>query len=136
MSLSPELEVFEIKENESIETSETFRFDFETNRITSEIISGLTAVEQFIYLALRTRRFIHPIYTADTGEEVHDLVEKKEVTTSYKIAEIPRLIEDSLIYDDRINRVYGFRVTEKEDQIHVSFEVDTVEGSLSIQEVY
>lgn len=136
MSLSPEIEIFEVSENEQSETSETFRFDFETNRITSEIISGLTAVEQFIYLTLRTRRFIHPIYSSETGEEVHDLVTEKEVTTSYKKAEIPRLITDALIHDDRIERVYGFEVTDDEDKIFVRFRVDTAEGSLSIQEVY
>ncbi|QNK87741.1 DUF2634 domain-containing protein [Sporosarcina sp. resist] len=136
MSLSPEIEIFEVYKNEQNETSETFRFDFETNRITSEIISGKEAVEQFIYLTLRTRRFVHPVYSADTGEEVHELMADKEVTTSYKKAEIPRLIEDALIYDDRIERVYGFEVTDEEDKIFVNFQVDTVEGSLSIQEVY
>ncbi len=138
MSISPEVDVdvFNFDDDTPRETSATFRFDFETNRITNEIIDGLPAIEQFIYLTLRTRRFIHPIFPDDTGEEVHDCVENPENTLAYKKSEIPRLIEEALIYDDRIERVYGFVITEVEDSLYVSFEVDTVEGYLSIQEVY
>lgn len=138
MSISPEVDIdaFTFDDDTPRETSATFRFDFETNRITNEIIDGLSAIEQFIYLTLRTRRFIHPIYSADTGEEVHDLVESADSTLAYKKSEIPRLIEEALIYDDRIERVYGFEIVEKEDEIHVSFEVDTVEGYLPIEEVF
>lgn len=136
MALSPEVEVFEIDENEESETSKTFRYDFKTKRITSEIISGKAAVEQFIYLALRTKRFVHPIYTSDIGEEVSDLIADTSVTMSYKKAEIPRLIEEAIIYDDRILKVYGFSIREEEDKVFVHFLVDTTEGTLSIQEVY
>lgn len=138
MSISPEIDVdrFDFDENSPTETSATFRFDFETNRITSEIINGIEAIEQFIYLTLRTRRFIHPVYPDEIGEEVHECVENPENTIAFKKSEIPRFIEEALIYDDRIERVYGFSITEKEDSLYVSFEVDTVEGYLSIQEVY
>ncbi|PIC72538.1 DUF2634 domain-containing protein [Sporosarcina sp. P17b] len=138
MSISPEIDVdgFEFDENSPPEPSATFRYDFKTNRITSEIIDGIEAIEQFIYLTLRTRRFIHPVYPDEIGEEVHECVENPENTIAFKKSEIPRLIEEALIYDDRIERVYEFSITEKEDSLYVSFEVDTVEGYLSIQEVY
>ncbi len=136
MALSPEVDIFEFNEHESNETSKTFRYDFETKRITSEIISGKEAIEQFIYMALRTKRFVHPIYTSDIGEEVSELMSDQNVTMSYKKAEIPRLIEEAIKYDDRILKVYGFSVKEKEDKVFVRFSVDTIEGDLSIQEVY
>ena len=138
MSISPEIDVdgFDFDENSTPETSATFRYDFKTNRITNEIIDGIEAIEQFIYLTLRTRRFIHPVYPDEIGEEVHECVENPENTIAFKKSEIPRLIEAALIYDDRIERVYGFIITEKEDSLYVSFEVDTVDGYLSIQEVY
>lgn len=140
MSISPEIDMdvdgFDFDDNSPPEPSATFRFDFETNRITSEVINGIEAIEQFIYLTLQTRRFIHPVYPDEIGEEVHECVENPENTIAFKKSEIPRLIEEALIYDDRIERVYGFIITEKEDSLYVSFEVDTVEGYLSIQEVY
>jgi uncharacterized protein (DUF1786 family) len=49
--------------------------------------------------------------------------------------EIPRLIEEALIYDDRISAVTDFEIEKKDDAFFVSFIVETDEGKLEIEEV-
>lgn len=49
--------------------------------------------------------------------------------------EIPRLIEEALVYDDRISAVTDFEIEKQGDAFHVSFVVETDEGSLEIEEV-
>lgn len=134
MALSPDIEIAEI--SEEIQTSRTYRIDFENGRMTGEIIDGIEAIKQFIYIALRTARFAYPIYTSDTGSEIHDLLADGEVTIDYKIAELPRLITDALIYDERIESVDNFEIHHIGNALHGSFRVVSSEGVIEISEVF
>ncbi len=49
--------------------------------------------------------------------------------------EIPRLIEEALLYDDRILAVTNFEIEKKDDAFIVSFTVEADEGMLEIEEV-
>lgn len=58
MALTPEVEFEDIEvESEVIETSQTYKIDFENGRITNELITGLEAIRQFVYIALQTERY-------------------------------------------------------------------------------
>lgn len=59
----------------------------------------------------------------------------KETTDAYKKMEIPRLIEEALIYDDRISAVTDFEIDKQGESFHVSFTVETDEGTLEFEEV-
>ncbi|MBR0612638.1 DUF2634 domain-containing protein [Bacillus sp. OHL2] len=135
MALSPEEEIEEIEEDEEVETSTTYRIDFETGRMTGETISGIEAIRQFIYMTLRTERYAHPIYSHDIGTEIQELLTDTEATDEYKEMEIPRLLEEALLVDERIDHIEELEVTKQNDSFHVKLAIVTDEGTLEIEEV-
>ncbi|APT50698.1 MULTISPECIES: DUF2634 domain-containing protein [Bacillus] len=135
MALSPEEEIEEIEEDEEVETSSTYRIDFETGRLTGETISGIEAIRQFIYMTLRTERYAHPIYSHDIGTEIQELLTDTEATDEYKEMEIPRLLEEALLVDERIDHIEELEVTKQNDSFHVKLAIVTDEGTLEIEEV-
>ncbi|QFP71448.1 DUF2634 domain-containing protein [Bacillus subtilis] len=136
MALSPEIEIDDIEDDsEVIETSQTYKIDFENGRITNEMITGLEAIRQFVYLSLHTERYAYSVFSHDIGNELQDILADNETTDAYKKMEIPRLIEEALIYDDRVSSVSDFEIEKQGDSFHVSFTVETDEGKLEIEEV-
>ncbi|MFP7170762.1 DUF2634 domain-containing protein [Terribacillus sp. 7520-G] len=136
MALSPEVEFTDLQdETEAIETSSTYYIDFETGELTNKVITGIDAIQQFVYMALRTERYAYPIYSHDVGNELQELLSDKETTEAYKEMEIPRLIEEALVYDDRISEVSDFVLEKVDDAYHVSFTVHSVEGVIGIEDV-
>lgn len=136
MALTPEIAFDDLEDaSEAIETSQTYRIDFEKNRITNELISGLEAIRQFVYIALHTERYSYSVFSHDIGNELQEVLSDNETTDAYKKMEIPRLIEEALLYDDRISAVTDFEIEKIDDSFHVSFTVETDEGMLEIEEV-
>ncbi|MGW6724231.1 DUF2634 domain-containing protein [Streptomyces sp. NPDC054995] len=136
LALSPEIEFDDIEDDsEVIETSQTYKIDFENGRITNEMITGLEAIRQFVYLSLHTERYAYSVFSHDIGNELQDILADNETTDAYKKMEIPRLIEEALIYDDRVSSVSDFEIEKQGDSFHVSFTVETDEGKLEIEEV-
>ncbi|MCM3139299.1 DUF2634 domain-containing protein [Bacillus safensis] len=135
MALSPEEEIEEIEEDEEVETSTTYRINFETGRLTGESISGIEAIRQFIYMTLRTERYAHPIYSHDIGTEIQELLTDTEATDEYKEMEIPRLLEEALLVDERIDHIEELEVTKQNESFHVKLAIVTDEGTLEIEEV-
>ncbi|MEC3797008.1 DUF2634 domain-containing protein [Bacillus velezensis] len=136
MALSPEIEFDDFEDDsEAIETSRTYRIDFENGRITNELIAGLEAIKQFVYMALHTERYSYSVFSHDIGNELQEVLSDNETTDAYKKMEIPRLIEEALIYDDRISSVTDFEIDKSGDRFIVSFVVETDEGTLEIEEV-
>ncbi|WP_259455548.1 DUF2634 domain-containing protein [Bacillus sp. PK3_68] len=137
LALSPELDIpqtGEVSVNELLRLK-TYRFDFENNRLTSELISGLEAVKQFILFALYIPRYAYPIYSSDTGNELAEMLADNETSVAFKIMEIERLVTEALMYDPRIEQVYDFVIKHIEDAFHVNFKVDTTLGGIQIEEV-
>ncbi|MDM5321225.1 DUF2634 domain-containing protein [Bacillus altitudinis] len=135
MALSPEEEIEETEEDEEVETSTTYRIDVENGRLTGETISGIEAIRQFVYMTLRTERYAHPIYSHDIGTEIQELLTDTEATDEYKEMEIPRLLEEALIVDERIDHIEEIEVTKENDSFHVKLAIVTDEGALEIEEV-
>ncbi|WP_144526380.1 DUF2634 domain-containing protein, partial [Bacillus pumilus] len=115
MALSPEEEIEDLDEDaeDIIEPSTTYHIDFETGRLTNEKINGLDAIRQFVYMALRTERYSHAVYSHDVGCEVQEAVSDEESTDEYKEMEIPRLIEEALLVDERIESVQDFEINKE-----------------------
>ncbi len=134
VALSPEIEIVEDHIGEKIATSRTYKLDFEAGRLTGELIHGLEAIKQFIFVSLRTPRFSYAIYSSDTGSEIADLLADEEVTIDYKRAELPRLITEAL-HDERIQSVDDFKIEHIADAFHIHFKVTTNEGIIEIEEV-
>lgn len=135
VALSPEEEIEETEEDEEVETSTTYRIDFENGRLTNEAITGIESIRQFIYMTLRTERYAHPIYSHDIGTEIQELLTDTEATDEYKEMEIPRLLEEALVVDERIDHIEEIEVTKQNDAFQVKITIVTDEGTLEIEEV-
>jgi hypothetical protein len=66
---------------------------------------GLKAMEQDIYLILRTERYEHAIFSWNYGSEFEDLF---GMPVSWVIPEVKRRITEALLQDTRITAVDGF----------------------------
>lgn len=119
----------------SVETqpSKTFELDLLNGQI-GGYIDGEQAIQQFIRKAVFTARNRYLIYSDAYGSELSDLVSKNLPFSVLEI-EIPRLIEDALVYDDRIASVGNFVLTQESDKLFVSFVVALVNGETVESEV-
>lgn len=109
----------------------THGFDFGAGTYTG-IIDGRDAILQFIYKAVRTARYRFPIYGYDYGCELEDLI-GQDVSQALLETEIPRVIKEALIYDDRIESVGGFTVTRDSDKLFVSFSVSVDNEEIPVE---
>lgn len=130
MALSPfqpiEERVDAVDEIAAIEPSKTYRLSYESNEI-SGLIDGEEALRQFIVKAITTARFRFLIYDEQYGSELDELI-GADVSLELLQMEIPRVITEALIYDDRVADVTDFEVTRDSDKLFVSFRVVTTEG--------
>ena len=115
-------------------TSRTYKLDLEKGRIAG-MIDGLDAVNQFIRKALITPRFKCMIYSSQYGSEIRDTILSKDVTPEYIKTELPRQIEDTLMVDKRILRVYNIKLEFQGDAVLCRGQVDTVFGPSTFKEM-
>lgn len=130
---------FETIVNEEIETSRAYYIDWENGRITG-FTNGKEAMRQFIKKALLTPRFKCLIYDGQYGSEIKETITDVNITREYIETELPFLIEDALIHDERVLGVKDINIEFGEthpfhDSLMVSFSVDTVFGEISGEEV-
>ena len=92
-------------------------------------------LNQFILKALLTPRFHCLVYDNQYGSEIKDTVTDESATEELIRAEIPRLVEDALLCDGRILKVYDFEFEFNEDSCDVHFTADTIDGTTEVEEV-
>lgn len=109
--------------------SKTFYIDFESKKILG-IIDDKKAIEQSILLALSTSRFKYLIFSWNYGEEINHLIGKPKDLVR---VEIPRLLHECLLVDDRISSIENIVITDIEEGLHVSFTAVTVHGDIPIE---
>jgi hypothetical protein len=138
MALDIPIPVDAIEEAQEI-TSKTYAIDWDNGRIIG-FVDEQEAVRQFIKKALITPRFQCLIYDSQYGSEIRDTIIKKDATREYIESEMQFLISDTLIYDERILNVYNVEFDfddnyPQKDSVIISFDVDTIYGSISVKEV-
>ena len=121
----------DVEEQDSL-PSKTWAIDFENGTI-GGFIDDEEAVNQFVVKALMTERSRFPIYTDDYGNELFSLI-GADVTAALLDAEIPRMVEEAIVYDDRIDSVQDLTFTRDGDKLYVSFRVVTATGEEIITE--
>lgn len=127
---------FEVEENTTIETGTDpveYEIDFTTGQLTGNIVTGLEAIRMWVYLAMRTPRYQHLIYSWDYGNEIEDLI-GQSVTQEYLDTEIPRIIIDCLAINPYIKSISEIELTFKDDKLTGSFTINTDygEGEISV----
>ncbi|WP_425447631.1 DUF2634 domain-containing protein [Dethiothermospora halolimnae] len=132
MPLTPNIKIPKIVKS-TVGPSKTYRLDTKAKRIVGKI-DELEAIKQFVMKAIRTVRYSNLIYSHKFGCQIKNLL-GKGLTEEYIKSEVPRLIAEALIYDERIIKVHSFDIEVKEDKMFVEFIVDSTEGELNIREV-
>lgn len=134
MALSPLLpeedRVVEV-ENEPPAPSKTYRLGKEE---IGGLIDGEEALKQFIVKAMGTARYRFLIYDDQYGSELDDLI-GDDFSPELLQAEIPRIIREALVYDDRIEDVVDFEITRDSNKLYVGFRVVTTDGTSITEEV-
>ncbi|MGK5512060.1 DUF2634 domain-containing protein [Brevibacillus formosus] len=106
----------------------TWKLDVENKRIT-QMVDGLEAVKQAVYIILETQRFQYLIYSFDFGSELQGLIGKSPLFVQ---SEIRRLIKEALLQDDRITDVQNVRFQSQGDSMLVEFTVVSVFGDFTM----
>lgn len=129
------LDIDELEEEGELE-SKTYRIDFVNGRING-MIDGLEAVKQAVTKILMTERYKNLIYSEDYGCEVKDTMMGGENMDAFLEAEIPDLITDALLEDERILDVGNFEFYEEPgtpDMVFITFDISTIYGDISMEE--
>lgn len=130
MSLFPFLRN-DIGEIQLITVYKEYEFNFNTNTLTGKILEGKAALKMWIYKALLTSRYVYPIYSWDYGQDLEELIGQGYETDFIK-SEVERRIQDCLMVNERIIRCHSFELSFINDQLKVSFTVETTFGEVAI----
>jgi hypothetical protein len=127
-----EIEKLEQETETIVEPSKTYKFDFQTGQLTSTFIDDEDAIKQAAVKAIYTARSKYLVYSDDYGCEIFYLM-GKAYSQEYLQLEVPRLIQEALMPDDRIETAENFTVSKSEDELHISFDLITVNSDDSIK---
>ena len=129
---------FEIKgiDREIKKASKTYKIDFTTKRIVG-MADGTEALKQSIRKAIMTPRFMSLVYNDQYGSEIKQIISAEDASENFIQTEIPWMIKDTLMVDERILDVYGieYDFSGNKDEVSISFLADTIYGELEIKEV-
>ena len=114
--------------------------DFETGEILTDesgqvrIVEGVEAIKVWAYLAIKTQRDQHQIFTENYGsrhEELIGLEYTKELTES----EAYRYIKECLMENPYILNVKNLGVYKKEDKLKINIDIETIYGTDNLKGV-
>ena len=121
--------LIDIEEYES-PPSLTYRLDFTNRRIIGKV-DDKEAVMQFIKKVLDTSKYAYAIYDWYYGNEILALV---GLPYDYIVADLPRIIEEALLVDDRIMSIENWSFSKTSvDSMHASFLVRTIFGAVNYE---
>lgn len=123
-------------EREIKRPSKTYKIDFNAGRIVG-MTDGIEALKQSIRKALITPRFMCLVYDSQYGSEIKQTISAEDASEAFIQAEIPWMLKDALLVDERILDVYHitYDFSGDKDAVSISFFVDTIYGELEIKEV-
>lgn len=113
-----------------IEPSLTYSLNYPDDGQVKGFVDELEAMKQAIYKIINTERYKYIIYSWNYGIELADLFGKP---LPYVYAEIQRRLEEALLADDRISKVYDFEFSNLRGEVLVKFKVDTIFGEIEAQ---
>lgn len=99
-----------------------------------KVVEGIEAFKIWIEKTVRTARYRWPIYSFAYGCELEDVI-GYDIPRAVLESEIPRVLREALIYDNRIEDVRDFVIERGGDWLKVTFAVVTTLGDQFTQEV-
>lgn len=135
----PDITIPEEVTPQSVTYGRELDYNFTTGQFVMEdgaprVLEGPDALRIWITKTLLTARYRFPIYSFAYGCEMEDFI-GYDIPRAVLEAEIPRVITEALIYDNRINDVRDFSIERESDYLIVEFTVITFDGQSIRQEV-
>lgn len=118
-------------ENMTVQPSLTFGIDFDRGIINGKI-DELEALKQSVLCRLMTEKNLYPIYSEKYGLPMNELIGQ---SSPLVYVSVTNAISETLLEDDRITSVYGFSFDTDRDNMTVSFNISTVFGTTTFEEV-
>ena len=123
------------EELESTQNEEKEPKDYEINRttgaLTGRFVTGLKAIEQWIYLTLSTSRYYFTQYSWDYGSELSTLIGQQGSQT-YIESEAKRMLEEALLVNSLITGIEDLKCEIKGDTLTASFTALTEYGEVNV----
>ena len=115
-----------------VEPSKTWAIDFENGTI-GKFVDESEALRQYIRKAILTERARFAIYSDDYGCELSELIGDDDITEDLLDAEVPRIVSEALVYDDRIDDVQT-TFTREGDKLFINVTVIPADNDVVITE--
>ena len=120
-----------IGEAQHITTYKEYEFDFNNNTLTGKLLEVKEALKMWIYKALLTPRYTHPIYSWDYGQNLDELI-GQGYEVDYIKSEVERKVTECLMINERITRCHNFKINFINDTLHITFTAKTTFGEVII----
>lgn len=115
--------------------TKTYHLDLDKGRILG-FVDRQEAVRQAIRKAIITPRWKCLIYDNQYGSEIEAAtIQNRTATREYIKAVLPGFVRDALRPDSRVTGVDNFKLAFEDDHVYISFDADTVYGTVRIEEV-
>ena len=126
---------FEYEDLLQPQESRTYGIDYRHKRI-SGYVEDKEAVMQAIWKVLSTRRFAHLIYDDQYGLDVMNRI-NVGLTQQYLDSDVPKMVEEALLTDDRITGVDSFiyAILPPGDCVSMEFTAYTIYGDIEVKGV-
>lgn len=118
-------------ESESNDIYREYELDFNTGQLTGKILEGKAALKIWIYKALLTNRYAYPIYSWDYGQDLEELIGQGHENNFIK-SEVERRVQECLMINEHIKGCSKFDMSLINDQLQISFTVNTRFGEVAI----
>jgi len=106
-----------------------FIIDEDTNEF--KVVEGVEALKVWIYMAIKTIRYNHEIYSWDYGTELSTLIGQK-FSRGLTESEAFRYIKEALLINPYINDVENNGVTFRGDDLRIKIKVISMYGGIDI----
>lgn len=107
--------------------------DFIVDENTKEfkVVEGAEALKVWIYMAIKTIRYNHEIYSWDYGTELNTLIGQK-FSRGLTESEAFRYIKEALLINPYINAIENNGITFRGDDLHIKIKVKSIYGGIDI----
>ena len=136
MSILPSFLEKQASEQAAVGTAMTvpkeYGINFQTGKLTGEIVEGKEAVKVWVWLCLKTQRFKYPIYSWNYGWDSEQYI-GQTLTPEYIATDAEDEITEALKVNQYIEGIEDFSCEVEDNTVlHISFRVITKFGDVEV----
>lgn len=130
-SILPSFAMVTAKQTEIDNPPVEYGIDLKTGQLTGEIVSGLEAVEVWVWLALHSERYRYPIFSWKYGAELEQYI-GQGYSAEFLEEAVKDDVEACLVINPYIRGIDDFSCKIENDRLVLNFTVKTDYGEVEI----